>query len=282
MKKIKLIPYSLLLLWIMNSCIERVDKDEVKCNPCESPLSYEGYDLVWNDEFNGSQLSEAWSYDIGDGCPETCGWGNSELQHYQPENTTVSNGNLIITAKKENAGGKNYTSSRINTKGEETYLYGRIDIRAKLPKGKGMWPGFWLLGADIDEVGYPATGQINIAEMTGGSADGQDNAVYGTVYYDNNGSLGLKAETRRISNGIFNDQFHVFSIVWDENKIEWLLNNVPYSEVDIRPEVMSTFRKPFFMNFNLAVGGDWPGNPDASTVFPQQMTVDYIRYFKKK
>ncbi len=281
MIKFKLVPILILTTWIFNSCIERVDKDEVTCNPCTSPLTYAGYSLAFNDEFNGSELSENWKIDLGDGCPELCGWGNQELQYYIADNTTIRDGNLVITAKKENVEGKNYTSSRISTQGLKTFQYGRIDVRAKMPKGQGMWPGFWLLGENIGEVGYPGAGQINIAEMTGGSADGKDNAIYGTVYYDNNGSLGLKAETRRISNGIFNDQFHVFSIIWDETKIEWLLNDVRYFSVDLTPASMNTFKKPFFLIFNLAVGGDWPGSPDATTTFPQELKVDYIRVFEK-
>ncbi len=272
------------MLILLNSCILRekeIDTSIVTCNPCESPLAYDGYTLAFNDEFDGNQLSDVWSSNLGDGCPENCGWGNNELQSYQMENTAIVNGNLVITAKKENVGGSGFTSSRINTKGIKTFQFGRIDVRAKLPKGKGMWPAFWLIGANIDSVGYPESGQINIAEMVGGNADGQDNAVYGTIYYDNNGSLGYEAKTKRISDEIFNDRFHVFSIVWGQNKIEWLLNDVPYFEADITPAGRDAFKKPFFMIINLAVGGDWPGAPDQTTVFPQELEVDYIRYFRK-
>ena len=247
-----------------------------------SPESYSGYRLVWRDEFNGTGLSNDWVFDLGDGCPTLCGWGNNELQWYRRENVRVENGHLIIQARQENAGGRNYTSSRIKTQGRQSFKFGRVDIRAALPKGQGIWPALWMLGDNITEVGWPRCGEIDIMEMIGGSASGRDNTVHGTVHWDNNGSNANFGGSVTLREGIFNDNFHVFSIIWDEAKIVWLLDNVPYHEIDIRPSALDEFRNSFFFLFNIAVGGNWPGNPDNSTIFPQQMVVDYVRVFQKE
>jgi beta-glucanase (GH16 family) len=246
----------------------------------ESPLSYDGYSLVWQDEFEGSALSADWVYEIGDGCPNLCGWGNNELQYYRRENTTVKDGYLIIEAKRQEFGGKNYTSTRLKTQGKQSFTFGRIDIRAVLPKGQGIWPAFWMLGESITEINWPASGEIDIMEMVGGSANGRNNTVHGTIHYDENGTYRYTGGQRSLPEGIFNDQFHVFSIIWDAEKIIWLLDDVEFHREDIRPAFMDEFRKPFFLLVNLAVGGNWPGSPDASTIFPQQLVVDYIRVFQ--
>jgi beta-glucanase (GH16 family) len=247
----------------------------------ESPLTYEGYNLVWNDEFEGSDLSQDWVHELGDGCPNLCGWGNNELQWYRRENIKVENGHLIIQAKQESAGGKSYTSSRIKTQGRQSFKFGRVDIRASLPKGQGIWPALWMLGDNIDQVGWPRCGEIDIMEMVGGNANGRDNTVHGTVHWDNNGSYANFGGSVTLNQGIFNDNFHVFSIIWDEEKIVWLLDNTPYHEIDIRPAGLNEFRESFFFLFNVAVGGNWPGSPDGTTSFPQQMVVDYVRVFQK-
>lgn len=247
----------------------------------ESPLSYEGYDLIWQDEFNGTSLSNDWVHELGDGCPNLCGWGNNELQFYRRENTEVKDGFLIIKALRESVGGKNFTSSRIKTEGQKSFTYGRFDIRAVLPKGQGLWPAIWMLGDNIPQVGWPACGEIDIMEMVGGSANGRDNTVHGTVHWDNNGQYANFGGSVSLSQGIFNDKFYVFSVIWDESKIVWLLDNVPYHQIDTTPQALDEFRKPHFFLFNVAVGGNWPGSPDSNTSFPQQMVVDYIRVFQR-
>lgn len=248
----------------------------------ESPLSYEGYDLIWQDEFSGNSLSNDWVHELGDGCPNLCGWGNKELQFYRRENTELKDGFLIIKAVQESVGGKNFTSSRIKTQDKKSYTFGRFDIRAVLPRGQGLWPAIWMLGDNIPQVGWPACGEIDIMEMVGGSANGRDNTVHGTVHWDNNGQYANSGGPVSLSQGIFNDKFHVFSVIWDERKIVWLLDNVPYHQIDTTPQALDEFRKPHFFLFNVAVGGNWPGSPDSSTNFPQQMVVDYIRVFQKK
>ena len=245
----------------------------------QSPTSYDGWNLVWQDEFEQSSLNlNDWTYEIGNGYS---GWGNNELEYYTSENTSMVDGNLVITAKKESRGGFNYTSSRIITKGKQEFLYGRVDIRAVLPYGQGIWPALWMLGANIDQVSWPACGEIDIMELIGGG-DGRDNVVYGTVHWDNNGDYAHYGGNTKLSSGLFADEYHVFSIVWDESSIKWLLDGVQFHEIDITPAALSELRKDQFFIFNVAVGGNWPGSPNSSTTFPQYMIVDYIRVFQKQ
>jgi beta-glucanase (GH16 family) len=289
--KLKYIIFFLFMALIYQSCKEDEKEAAVPIPPIEeeptenefeSPLSYEGYTLVWNDEFEGNSLSSDWVFDLGDGCPDLCGWGNNELQSYTQDNVRVQDGHLIIQARRERSGGRDYTSSRIKTKDKQSFKYGRIDIRAKLPKGQGIWPALWMLGDNIDQVGWPRCGEIDIMEMVGGNAFGRDNRVHGTVHWDNNGSHAEFGGHVTLNNGIFNDKFHVFSIIWDEAKIVWLLNDDPFHEIDTSPSGLDEFRESFFFLFNVAVGGNWPGSPDGTTTFPQQMVVDYVRVFQKE
>ena len=243
-----------------------------------SPLTYEGYDLVWNDEFNGSEIDPAnWVFETGTGCPNLCGWGNNELQYYRQENAWIEDGALIIEARKETVGGKDYTSARMKTQNKKSFQYGRIDIRALLPKGQGIWPALWMLGNDINRIGWPECGEIDIMEMIGGN--GRDNQTHGTLHWDNNGHL-YTGGSYTLQSGIFADEYHLFSILWDETSIQWFVNDIKFHEIDITPSHMTEFHEKFFLIFNVAVGGRWPGSPDATTVFPQQMKVDYIRVFQ--
>lgn len=240
-----------------------------------TPESYEGYNLVWQDEFDGDGLSDDWTFEIGTG---SNGWGNNELEYYREGNATVSEGYLVIEAREESFGGQEYTSSRIITKGKQTFKYGRIDIRAKLPQGQGIWPALWMLGSNISTVSWPACGEIDIMEMVGGTAS--DNTVHSTLHWDNAGSHASYGDNYTLSSGIFADQFHVFTTIWDEGKVVSYVDDVKFYEIDITPAELSEFHENYFFIFNVAVGGNWPGPPDASTVFPQQMVVDYIRVFQ--
>ncbi|ELR70568.1 laminarinase [Fulvivirga imtechensis AK7] len=249
--------------------------DDIPATGYTTPESYEGMDLVWQDEFNGSGISSDWTFEIGTG---SNGWGNNELQYYRQENTEVRDGYLIITAKKESFQGQEYTSSRIITKDKQTFQYGRIDIRAALPKGKGIWPALWMLGSDFSTVGWPACGEIDIMEMIGGT--GKDNTVHGTVHWQNAGEYASYGGHYTLSSGILADEFHVFTIIWDASSITWYIDDIKYHEIDITPAELSEFRNDFFFIFNVAVGGNWPGSPDDSTTFPQRMVVDYVRVFQ--
>lgn len=245
-----------------------------------TPLSYAGYSLVWNDEFDGTSLNTSdWNYEIGTG---SSGWGNNELQYYQKENTSVKDGYLTIEAKKQAAGSSQYTSSRLTTQGKKSFKYGRIDIRAAMPKGQGLWPALWMLGKSHSSIGWPKCGEIDIMEMVGGTASGKsDKTTHGTLHWDNFGdyaSFGGKTSTSKTN---LNEEFHVYSIIWDSESIQWLLDDRKFHETAISEAHMTEFHEEFFFIFNVAVGGNWPGSPDATTEFPQKMHVDYVRVFQK-
>ena len=248
----------------------------------ESPESYDGYHLAWSDEFDADTLNlNDWTFEEGDGCPNNCGWGNNELQYYREDNTSFVDGNLIITAKEQKFGEHDYTSSRLITKGKQQFKFGRIDIRAALPKGQGIWPALWMLGSNIDAAGWPACGEIDIMELTGDLP----NRILGTIHYGANQSQHQFNSGTKYLDGTetFNDEFHVFSINWENNLIEFLLDGEVYHT--ITPATLNGAPYPFnknqFFIFNVAVGGNWPGSPDASTSFPQHMIVDYVRVFQK-
>ena len=243
-----------------------------------TPNNYSGLSLIWADEFDGTQLNENyWTFQLGDGCPAICGWGNNELENYQKENTSFQNGNLIIRAKKE-TGNNNFTSSRINTKGKFSFKYGRVDVRAALPVGQGIWPAIWMLGENIDQVGWPKCGEIDIMEKIGGN--GRENTAYGTVHWDNNGQNADYGGSQTLTSGNFQNEFHVFTIKWTLNSIIWYIDDIQFHIIDTTPSELSEFQKDFHLLINLAVGGNWPGNPDATTTFSQYLIVDYIRVFQ--
>lgn len=242
-----------------------------------TPLTYANMKLAWADEFDGTSLNEKyWNYELGN----NNGWGNNELEYYKKENASVKDGYLIVQAKQERAGNQNYTSSRLTTQNKFNFKYGRVDIRAALPKGQGIWPALWMLGKNITTVSWPKCGEIDIMEMIGGDASGRDNTVYGTPHWDNNGSHAQYGGSTKLTSGIFNGEFHVFSIVWDEKKIVWYLDDKQFHIIDTTPAGLSEFQEEYFLLVNLAVGGNWPGKPDGTTAFPQQLVVDYIRVFQ--
>ncbi len=244
-----------------------------------TPLHYDGWELVWHDEFGGNEVDkDNWVFEIGDGCPNLCGWGNNELQYYREQNAWVEDGLLTIEARRESMGNRQYTSARMKTQGKRSFQYGRIDIRALLPAGQGIWPALWMLGNDITTVGWPRCGEIDIMEMIGGN--GRENQVHGTLHWDIDGHV-QAGGSYTLPSGTFGDEYHVFSIIWDETYIRWFVNDIQYSQIDITPQHMTEFHQEFFLIFNVAVGGNWPGNPNNTTVFPQQMRVDYVRVFQR-
>lgn len=243
-----------------------------------TPITYAGYKLVWNDEFNGKKLNESdWNYETGGG-----GWGNNELENYtsRPQNIFLSSGNLVIEARKEDYSGSQYTSARITTQGKKEFTYGRIDIRAKLPVAKGMWPALWMLGKSISTVGWPQCGETDIMELIGANPS----QVVGSLHWKKaDGSEATFNNTYNLSSGNFSQKFHVFSLLWSADSLQILIDDIPYVKAskDDLTDGVYPFDDPFFFIFNVAVGGDWPGPPDATTVFPQRMFVDYIRVFQK-
>jgi len=244
-----------------------------------TPENYTGYNLVWRDEFEGTSLNTAdWNYEMGAG-----GWGNQESQHYtdRSENSFVSNGRLTIEARQESYQGAPYTSARLTTQFKQAFRFGRVDIRAILPEGQGIWPALWMLGTEIQNVGWPACGEIDIMELVGH----EPNIIHGTADWEPQVQTWSfnKGTGTSLASGKFSDEYHVFSIVWEQNAIRWLLDDVEYFSLD-NGEVNGNypFNGDFFFIFNIAVGGQWPGYPDASTQFPQRMHVDYIRVFQRR
>jgi len=240
-------------------------------------LSAQCYELVWSEEFDYTGLPdpEIWTQEVGGH-----GWGNNELQYYtrkDSDNVWVEDGTLIITALKENYSSNNYTSSRLITRGKKEFKYGKIEARLKLPYGQGIWPAFWMLGTNVSEVSWPACGEIDIMEFVGGGTG--DKTTYGTIHWEQNGHASYGG-SKTLSSGRFADDFHLFSVVWDAKKITWYLDDIQFFTADIRPSGLSEFHQDFFIILNLAVGGDWPGSPDGTTVFPQQFEVDYVRVYE--
>ena len=237
--------------------------------------SYSGKSLVWSDEFDESEINlNNWTYDLG-----AHGWGNQELQLYtsNSQNSYVHDGNLMIVAKNE---GNYYTSARMKSIDLQEFQYGRIDVRALLPKGQGIWPAIWMLGANFPTAGWPACGEIDIMELIGSSP----NYVHGTVHYgDDYTQHQFTGQGTSISFGqTFSDEFHVFSIDWNEQGITWYLDDVEFFSIDqtVSGNQNYPFDNPFFFILNIAVGGEWPGYPDETTEFPQYMAVDYVRVFQ--
>jgi hypothetical protein len=233
--------------------------------------------LVWSDEFNDSIINTAnWNFEQGN----NNGWGNSELEVYTNSraNSYISEGNLIIKAIGSSG---YYTSARMTTEGKRFFTNGRIDIRAKLPTGKGIWPALWMLGTNIDNVGdvpgvgWPKCGEIDIMELIGNN----NSTVYGTVHYDNGGHQS-SGSSYSLNKGSFSDSYHVFSLIWQPHHLKWLVDNEVYNSIAANQVNGFAFNLPQFFIFNIAVGGNWPGNPDTTTTFPQTMVVDYIRVYQ--
>lgn len=250
------------ILSINNSYSQGTKKNSMPGNSATS------YHLVWSDEFNGHHVdTSVWQFETGGN-----GWGNHEQEFYQAANATEVNGNLVITAVKESGGNHPYTSSRMRTLGRKSFKYGKIEARMKLPVGLGIWPAFWMMGDDITSVDWPACGETDIMEHINA-----DSTIYGTIHWDDNG--------HKQSSGHINStpgDFHVYGVEWDADSIKWFVDNVEFHAANINKSSTEEFHQPFFIIFNLAVGGDWPGQKVDDTLFPAKMYVDYVRVYQKK
>ena len=241
--------------------------------------------LVWSDEFNyfGSPDSTKWQYDIGDGCPLLCGWGNQELQYYtqRPENVRVENGMLIIEARKENYETRHYTSGKLVTRGKADWKYGRIEVRAKLPSGRGTWPAIWMLSSEQRYGGWPASGEIDIMEHVGH----EPNHVYGSVHtqaYNHVDGTQRTAGIMEFEN-LFEKTFHNYTIEWTAEQIQFLMDDIPYMTFDNEHATYAEwpFDAPFYLILNIAVGGTWGGQQGIDVaIWPQRMEIDYVRVYQ--
>lgn len=252
---------------------------------CEVPdtqqLPERTWSLVWEDEFEGNAGESPdpanWTYDIGRG---DNGWGNEELQYYtdRPENVSLDGeGNLVITAIRETFGGAAFSSARIKTKGLFSQAYGRFEARLKTPYGPGLWPAFWMLGDNIDEVSWPQCGEIDIMELRGQQPNIALGSLHGPGYSAGNAISGSYA----LTNGRFDTEYHLYAVEWFEDRIDFFVDDFLYQRIT-REDVPGewVYNQPFFMILNVAVGGTFVGFPTNQTPFPQTMVVDYVKVYE--
>ena len=260
------------------------EEEMVSQNKETNDWEIEGWNIVWQDEFDKDSLDlTKWSREIGGH-----GWGNNELQFYtdSDSNSYVENGNLILKAQVvpqgigSSKGLRYYSSARLRTYGKGDWKYGRIEVRAKVASGQGIWPAIWMLPTDWLFGGWPSSGEIDIMEHVGYDLG----VVHGSVHTEayNHKINTQRSSARKIAN--VDTEFHVYSIIWDKDKISFFIDDVQYFlfENDQQGNYKTwPFDQRFHLLINIAVGGDWPGNPDNSTNFPRKMLVDYVRVYEK-
>jgi beta-glucanase (GH16 family) len=240
--------------------------------------------LVWNDEFDGDKLDpERWFFESGDGSQYGIpGWGNNELQWYLPDSALLQDGKLVITARRESSGGKQYTSARINTRDRFAFRYGRIEASIRLPAGQGFWPAFWLMPQGSVYGTWAASGEIDIMEARnlGGSGG---NTIYGGLYYGGPWPNQVGSGEEYVPATNVTTDFHVYALEWDESEIRWYVDDTLFAMrnhwFSTGGEFPAPFDQPFYILFNLAVGGNYPGSPTSATQFPVTMEVDYVRVY---
>lgn len=260
--------FTITITFVFDACQSTSNSNETK------------WQIVWQDEFDGVTKqrldSTKWGYDVGGS-----GWGNNQLEFDTDSSKNVSldgAGNLAIVAIKESYKGNGYTSARILTKNRFQTTYGKIEARMKLPWGQGIWPAFWMLGADIDTVIWPGCGEIDIMEYKGQLPSRAFGSVHGPGY------SGSQCKTKQFNllNDRFDSNFHIFKIEWGKDYIKWFVDDVLYQTLTPADVTGNwVFNHSFYIIFNLAVGGSWCGNPNAETVFPQTMLIDWIRVSKE-
>lgn len=244
------------------------------------------YQLVWQDEFDGQGMPDStkWRLDLGNGCPNLCGWGNNELQYYtakSPDNVRLENGRLIITARKEGEQTANFTSAKLMTKSIVNWKYGRFEIRAKLPKGRGTWPAIWMLPDLERPIKWPDDGEIDIMEHVGF----REGYIHGTIHtkYANH-MLGTEKGGEVLVEDA-TQAFHTYTLEWDENSLKWFIDGQQYHQINrsaLKPEDW-TFDKEFYLLLNLAVGGNWGGKEGIDPhIWPQTFEIDYVRVYQKQ
>ncbi|MDX2475278.1 MAG: family 16 glycosylhydrolase [Candidatus Krumholzibacteria bacterium] len=246
------------------------------------------YSLVWSDEFNGIALDPGnWAPDIGTGCPSLCGWGNGELEYYRSENVTVTGGNLVLTARDESYDGASFTSGKVTTRGKQTFLYGRVEMRAKIPTGGGMWPAFWMMPQDDAYGGWASSGEIDIMESANNTTAVGGALHFGDTWPSNTSTSGSYS----LGGANFADDFHIYAVEWEADEIRWYVDGVlfmtRYSSqwyTNAAPDnVQAPFDQEFYIILNTAVGGFYPGCTDPGCItasFPQEFLIDYVRVYE--
>tara|TARA_R100001143_G_scaffold63596_2_gene73256 strand:+ start:4674 stop:5537 length:864 start_codon:yes stop_codon:yes gene_type:complete len=272
------------LLFLFLSCDDSPTQAERVVPPTEEiiPDEEKEWQLVWEDEFDAEQLDmEKWSFQFGTGSEEgLTNWGNNEQQYYtdREENLFLEDGYLHIVAKEESYEGQQYTSARIRTRDKGDWMYGRTEIRAKLPQGQGIWPAIWMLPSK-DNFQWPRDGEIDITELVGHEPE----RVHSTVHFEeNDGDHDYMGTSYTLQEGIFADDFHTFSIEWKLNEIQFFVDENHFYTVNsssLAPHNYP-FNNTFHLIMNIAVGGNWPGYPDNTTQFPQSMIMDYVKVYQ--
>lgn len=270
------------------SCASSTTPGSAVAPPLPAPPTWT---LVWSDEFDGAAGSSfdatKWVAEVGGD-----GWGNQEREYYTTRRENIAldgSGHLVITARAEPAptslscwyGSCRFTSARIKTKGLFAQAYGRFEARIRIPRGQGLWPAFWMLGENIDAVGWPQSGEIDIMENIGR----EPHVVHGTMHGPGYSGAGGIGGPDTLASAAYADDFHTYAVEWTPGLIRWFVDGAQYFQVtpaSIPTTAKWVFDHPFFLLLNVAVGGGWPNDPDATTTFPQQMVVDYVRVYKTK
>jgi beta-glucanase (GH16 family) len=248
---------------------------------------------VWSDEFDGGAGapvdSAKWGFDLGDGCPANCGWGNNEKEYYTnaPDNASLDGqGHLAIVARPAVLnttcyyGPCKYTSAKLTTRGKLAAAPGRVEARIKLPSGQGLWPAFWMLGNDFPTVGWPASGELDIMENKGSTPNTSSSAIHGPGYFGNTPF----AHANVVNPGTLADDFHTYAVVWDAVGASFSVDGIMHYEVlrsDVQRYGPSILDKPYFIILNLAVGGNFDGDPKSDAILPATMLVDYVRVYTR-
>lgn len=257
----------------------------IGCSKQSEVKKYDGYNLLWNDEFEDNSLNkDIWDYE-----PHQPGWVNSELQEYttSEKNVFLKDGKLVIKAlkTKDSKGKDYYTSGKVTTQKKKNFMYGKVEVRAKVPEGKGLWPAIWMMPKDEKFYGqWPKCGEIDIMEVLGN----QTNTAYGTIHYGE--PHAQQQGTYVLKEGTFASDFHDFSVEWEPGEMRFYVDGNLYktvndwftAEKEVEKPYPAPFNQQFFVQLNLAVGGTWPGNPDSTTSFDNaDFEVDYVRVYQK-
>jgi beta-glucanase (GH16 family) len=236
-----------------------------------------GWRLVWHDEFD-TAVGPDWVYEVGTG---TNGWGNNEDEYYtsRRENVRVEQGMLVVEARRERYEAKEFTSARLKTEGRKAFRYGRVEARMQIPRGEGVWPAFWMLGADIHTAHWPQAGEIDIMENIGREPNQVHATVHGPGY---SGGKGVGA-AYTLPSGAVADAFHVYAVEWEPEKLSFSIDGTVYKVITPADVTGAwVFNHDFFILLNLAIGGNWPGPANKDTKFPAIMRVDYVRVYERE